>query len=111
MRSPKLTYSRSGRGIGKCHKPLAIGGNTSPFRVIADSFFSHDFPEFRDTIQSLKQTDSHFTRLFDQYHEITHEIHGIESNDINVSDAHLDALKLKRVQLKDELYQMMVKSG
>lgn len=72
--------------------------------------FAHDFPEFRDTIQTLKQNDGHFSRLFDEYHDVTHQIHGIEGNDINVSDDFFEALKIKRVRLKDELYQIMVKA-
>lgn len=73
--------------------------------------FVHDFPEHRETITKLKETDAHFLKLFDEYHDITHEVHNIETNNINVSDEHFETLKIKRSHLKDELYQMILKAS
>lgn len=73
--------------------------------------FTHDFPEHRDTITKLKTSDAHFSKLYDQYHEITHEIHGIEENGVNVSDEYFEEQKVKRAHLKDTLYQMIVKAS
>lgn len=69
----------------------------------------HDFPEHKDTIHALKTSDAHFLKLFDEYHDITHEVHEIENDGVDVSDEHFEAIKAKRVHLKDELYQIILK--
>lgn len=70
--------------------------------------FSHDFPEHKETIHQLKMNNKHFQKLFDEYHQVTHEIHGIEENRVNVSDEYFEERKIKRVKLKDELYKMII---
>ena len=67
----------------------------------------HEFPEHRDTIRSLKMNNSHFARLFDEYHEVEHEVHRIETGVENTSDEYLEGRKKQRLQLKDQLYQMI----
>ena len=70
----------------------------------------NDLPEHHHTIRHLKMNDSHFARLFDQYHELENEVHTIEEQDSAVSDQYIEALKQKRLQLKDELYLMVMKT-
>ena len=67
----------------------------------------HELPEHRDTIHKLKMTDQHFARLFDEYHEVDHEVHRIETGVENTSDEYLDERKKQRLYLKDELYRMI----
>lgn len=67
----------------------------------------HEFPEHRETIHNLKMTDPHFAELFAEYHEIDHEIHRIETNIETTSDDYLEEKKKQRLQLKDELLQMI----
>jgi uncharacterized protein YdcH (DUF465 family) len=67
----------------------------------------HELPEYRDTIHNLKMTDNHFARLFDEYHEIDHEVHRIETGVENTSDEYLEERKKRRLYLKDELYRMI----
>jgi hypothetical protein len=67
----------------------------------------HELPEHRDTIHNLKMTDNHFARLFDEYHEVDHEVHRIETGIENTSDDYLDERKKRRLHLKDELYRMI----
>lgn len=67
----------------------------------------HDLPEHKESIHDLKTENAHFAKLFEEYHTVTHEIHGIETKDVNVSDEHFEELKIKRAKLKDELYQMI----
>lgn len=67
----------------------------------------HEFPEHRDIIHKLKMSDAHFARLFDEYHEIDHEVHRIETGVENTSDDYLDERKKARLHLKDELYRMI----
>jgi hypothetical protein len=67
----------------------------------------HELPEHRDTIHNLKMTDNHFARLFDEYHEVDHEVHRIETGVENTSDDYLEERKKRRLFLKDELYRMI----
>ncbi len=70
----------------------------------------HEFPEHRETIRSLKTGNLHFAKLFDDYHEIDHEVLRIETGVENSSDDYLEEQKKKRLYLKDELYQLIRKA-
>jgi len=67
----------------------------------------HEFPEHRDRIHDLKMNNAYFSRLFDEYHQVNHEIHRIETGIENTCDEYLDARKKQRLYLKDELYRMI----
>ncbi len=67
----------------------------------------HEFPEYRDVIHKLKTGNPHFARLFDEYHELDHEIHRIETDIETTSDDYLEEKKKQRLNLKDELFQMI----
>lgn len=67
----------------------------------------HEFPEMKDKVHELKVSDAHFRKIFDEYHELDHEIHSIESGAHATDDAHMNELRLKRVHLKDEIYAML----
>ena len=67
----------------------------------------HELPEHRETIHNLKITNNHFSRLFDEYHEIDHEVHRIESGVETTSDDYLEEKKKQRLHLKDELFHMI----
>ena len=67
----------------------------------------HELPEHRDAIHRLKMENAHFARLFDEYHEVDHEVHRIETGTENTSDEYLESRKLKRLHLKDELFKMI----
>ena len=67
----------------------------------------HELPEHREAIHNLKMNNQHFSRLFDQYHEIDHEVHRIETGVETTSDEYLDDKKRKRLQLKDELFKII----
>ena len=70
----------------------------------------HELPEYRDAIHELKMNNQHFSRLFEKYHEIDHEVHRIETGVTNTSDEYLHERKKIRLQLKDELFQMIKKT-
>ena len=67
----------------------------------------HEFPEYGERIRELKMSDAHFSKLFDSYHEVEHEVRRIEEGVENTSDDYLDGLKKKRLHLKDTLYSMI----
>lgn len=67
----------------------------------------HEFPEFKDVIHSLKTSNHHFARLFDEYHAANNEVKRIEGQGVPVADETFEEAKKKRLKLKDELYAML----
>lgn len=67
----------------------------------------HELPEYRERIHELKVSDPRFAQLFDEYHELDHEIHDIEEDIEPTSDDYLEQQKKKRLALKDELLAML----
>lgn len=66
-----------------------------------------EFPEYKEKIHDLKVSDAHFHKLFVDYDNATTDIHRIETGAENTSDEVLNELRMKRVHLKDELYQIL----
>lgn len=66
-----------------------------------------EFPKHRDLIHTLKETDAHFRRLFDLYHEVDKELHQIESGVVSPSDEYVESCKKRRLKLKDELFEIL----
>ena len=75
--------------------------------IIERHSLAKELPEYKDKIHDLKMSNNHFSRLFDEYHELDHEVIRIEEGIENTSDEYLDGLKKKRLALKDELYSML----
>lgn len=69
----------------------------------------HEFPELKEKIHILKTTDTHFRKFFDEYHEVDHAIHSIETGATPTTDQHLNELRVKRVALKDNIYTLLTK--
>ena len=70
------------------------------------------FPEFRDLISKLKQEDAHFARLFDEHNELDDKISGLENDPVASVSAQdeIDALKIKKLALKDQLFDLLKKA-
>ena len=66
-----------------------------------------EFPEFREQIHTLKTSNNHFAKLFDQYHEITREVYKMEAEVEPVTTEVEEEYKKRRLQLKDELHAML----
>lgn len=67
----------------------------------------HELPEYRDKIHDMKMNNNHFAKLFEQYHEVDHEVHRIETGAENTSDEFLEERKKVRLNLKDQLFHML----
>ena len=67
----------------------------------------HELPEYRERIHELKTSDRHFSRLFEAYHDLDHEIRRIEEGVEATTDERLEGLKLERLQHKDELFRLI----
>ncbi|MDY0013695.1 MAG: YdcH family protein [Rhodocyclaceae bacterium] len=66
-----------------------------------------EFPEFGAAIHALKLGNSHFAKLFDEYHEVNRHVQRIEVNAELTSDQALEGLKKQRLKLKDELHTLL----
>lgn len=75
--------------------------------IIERHSLAKELPEYKQQIHDLKMSDNHFARLFDEYHELDHEVIRIEEGIENTSDEYLEGLKKKRLSLKDQLFAML----
>ena len=66
-----------------------------------------EFPQFKTLIHDLKTGNTHFAKLFDEYHDVDKEIVRIEQGIEPRADDYLEDQKKKRVQLKDQLYRLL----
>jgi len=68
---------------------------------------AEEFPDKADAIHALKETNAHFARLAEDYHEVNREIHRLETRVEAASDAREEDLRKKRMHLKDEIAAML----
>lgn len=64
---------------------------------------AEQFPLAVEKMHELKVSDTHFAKLFDDYHEINREIHRAETNVEPTDDFHLEDMRKKRLALLDEI--------
>lgn len=70
----------------------------------------HEFPEHKERIHQLKVENKGFAKLFDEYHNVDHEVLRIEQGVENTSDDYLETKKKERLSLKDQLYKMILEA-
>ncbi|MGJ8585095.1 MAG: YdcH family protein [Marinosulfonomonas sp.] len=68
---------------------------------------AEEFPEAVDKIHDLKQSDAHFARLVDEYHDINREVHRAETNVEPTDDLHMTEMRKERLLLKDQIWKML----
>ena len=68
----------------------------------------HEFPELKERIHSLKVSDTHFRKLFDEYHKLTRTIEKMEDEVTAVASHTEEEAKVRRLHLKDEMYRLLV---
>lgn len=66
-----------------------------------------EFPEYKERIEEMKKNNPEFAQLYEQYDALDLEIYNIEEQIETPSDDYTEELKMKRVQLKDQLYAML----
>lgn len=64
---------------------------------------SEEFPDKAEAIHTLKTSDAHFARLVEEYHEINRAIHRAETNVEPTDELNENAMRKKRMALKDEI--------
>ena len=70
---------------------------------------SEDFPQYIERMQLLRVADPHFAELYNEYHEVNQSVLKAETDEEPTSDDHLNALRHRRVQLKDDIYALLTK--
>ena len=65
------------------------------------------FPDHADKIHELKTENSEFSRIFDEYHEVTREIHRGETDVEPMGDFHLEDLRKRRLQMLDRVTSIL----
>jgi len=68
---------------------------------------AEEFPDMVEQISTLKQSDAHFARLVEEYHEVNRAVHRAETNVEPVGETAEGEMRKKRAALKDELYGML----
>ncbi len=71
---------------------------------------AEEFPEKVELMSQLKQSDAHFARLADEYHEINRVVHRAETNIEPMEDLAEGELRKKRAALKDEIWTILSKA-
>ena len=65
------------------------------------------FPEFRDLIQVLRDSNPHFSRIFEDHEQLDREIIQLELDPVHQINDDIEALKRKKLKLKDEMYHLL----
>ncbi|MBP7782840.1 MAG: DUF465 domain-containing protein [Acinetobacter sp.] len=65
------------------------------------------FPEYRSLISKLKQSNAHFSKIFEEHNALDHEIIRLEKDPVTSNVDDIDLLKRQKLKLKDELYVML----
>lgn len=68
---------------------------------------AEEFPQFVDRIRELKESDAHFLKLFNEYHDVNRAVHRAESNVEPIEELAEVELRKQRAILKDQLYGML----
>ena len=65
---------------------------------------AEEFPEYVEKMSRLKQSDAHFAKLVDSYHEVNRTVHRAETNVEPVGSMTETDLRKQRGALKDEIW-------
>lgn len=64
----------------------------------------HEFPEFHKKLEQLMAADSAFAERVHKHDQLDEEIRVLEERGQPIADEDIEAMKLTRAQLKDEIY-------
>jgi hypothetical protein len=68
---------------------------------------AEEFPDKVEQMHELKESDAHFLKLYDEYHEVNRAVHRAETNIEPTDDTHEAALRKQRMALKDQIAAML----
>ena len=67
------------------------------------------FPEYRDLISHLKNSDLHFKHLFDKHNDLDQKIKNLEANLAHATQEEIEQMKKEKLHLKDEMFAILQK--
>lgn len=68
---------------------------------------AEEFPQYVDQMSELKQSNAHFAKLADEYHDVNRAIHRAETDVEPTDDMNMAALRKQRMTLKDEIWGLI----
>ncbi|MFD3190587.1 YdcH family protein [Sedimentitalea sp. HM32M-2] len=68
---------------------------------------AEEFPDKIDAMHALKESNAHFAKLADEYHEINRAVHRAETNVEPVEELTEVEMRKKRALLKDQIWSML----
>jgi len=68
---------------------------------------AEELPNEVDRISALKQSNQHFAKLVDEYHDVNRAVHRAETNVEPTDDLHEAELRKQRMVLKDEIWRIL----
>jgi len=71
---------------------------------------AEEFPNDADKMSALKQSDQHFAKLADEYHEVNRAVHRAETNVEPMDSLAETALRKSRSALKDQIAAYLSKA-
>jgi len=64
--------------------------------------------EYRAEITELKQSDTHFARVFDKHNKLDQDIQDAEHGRHGMSDMEIEKMKKEKLMLKDKLHKLIL---
>ncbi|ATO18861.1 hypothetical protein BS636_03860 [Acinetobacter sp. LoGeW2-3] len=68
------------------------------------------FPEYRDLITQLRDENPYFARIFEEHDELDRQIAQLALDPVNLINTDIEAIKRKKLKLKDEIYRLLKNS-
>jgi len=68
---------------------------------------AEEFPEYAEKMSELKQSDAHFAKLADEYHEINRAVHRAETDVEPTDDLNMATMRKQRMVLKDQIWGLI----
>ncbi|NEW61244.1 YdcH family protein [Sulfurovum sp. bin170] len=66
--------------------------------------------EYRVEISELKQSNAHFTKIFNDHNKLDQDVQDAEHGRVGMSDMEIEVMKKKKLILKDEMLKMILES-
>ncbi|MEJ2577116.1 MAG: DUF465 domain-containing protein [Gammaproteobacteria bacterium] len=71
----------------------------------------HEFPEFHERLEALTAADQAFAEQVKEHDQLDNEIRELEERGQPIADETIEAMKLRRAQMKDEIYARLRDQG
>jgi len=64
--------------------------------------------EYRAEITELKQSNAHFTNIFEKHNRLDQDVQDAEHGRVGMSDMEIEKMKKQKLMLKDEMLKMIL---